>query len=497
MPPEIPENVKKRIIKRHQELVDELNSVIDNKSDRINDDQDIDGDLYLPRIRECYEIAHQMDAMKQTQNQILDNYVSKTPLHDSDDRKWLICSIKAENTPEAKAYNDKLYKEYQSNPDMLKATLFRKALTFNPQKLMDCYDKNVDLLKLYKEEHEAIDLADVLANSTGAPFYEGLNEEFVQGIEQMSETLNVIATPKHLALEALTDDFYAMPEVNKKQANAVVLGADKNNKDFSKYVRDTLESTAGNDLTTKPRAYFKYLSERHYDVDSNFLTTYVARQSNNIVMETADFSDVMEDPNNYEVYRRSSNESFAMRTVNKEYQAAYQKAWMLSFNRNNDIKDNVPLNETLGKHKGGFFEKMFNTTSKEYREFEKALQDYNNPNSPNYLNERNLRRKGNAYLGTKTKNGVLDWDNLSGTSKKRVGLVERTLGVLDMNHIIEESVDREYNETLNIKVKQSFLKEEDLSDVSIDSNMNKSLDNNKIINNNNIEIDVREDGINL
>ena len=489
MPKFIPEERKAKISKRYQELVEELNGFIDDKNLKLNQDDNFELYLDFPNTVESYNIAKEMEEMKNKQHQILDSFASKSPLKNEDDRKWLVCAIKSEDSPYAKAYNDKLYKDYQANPDKVKAMLFRKVMTFDPRQIMKCDDKNVELLRFYKENHEVVDLADVLANSNGAPFYEGQNKDFVKALEQMSEPLNVIAYPKRLALHATTDDFFAMPYMNDEQAKAIVLGADKKGHEFPNYVRDTLESMAGGDITVTPKAYFASIYDKNpaTNLDSSFLSSYIAKQKDHPnEKDVSDFSEYIKD-NSIDVYHRPEIESFRIRSINPEYEKAYQKNWLKFFNIENNVKEDTSIQETLSKHKGGFMERLFSTTSKEYKEYEKALEDYHNPKSIYYLNDKNLHIKSQAYLVHKGgKGGRIDLDKLDPTSRKRVELVRNTVQNLEQSKSFEKETEKSLEQGYPVQGK-AFLSEKDVSEE------NEIKDNNiiqkGIVNENIIEMD--------
>ena len=365
-------------------------------------------------------------------------------------------------------------------------------MTFNPQKLVSRKDDDLNLLQFYKENHDVVDLADVLANSNGAPFYQGQNRDFVEAIDQMSETLNVIAYPKHLAEKALTDDFYAMPYMNAEQAKEIVLNADKANRDFKGYVRDNLEALAGNDLTVAPKAYFDSINKTYLQngVDEKFLSTYVPLQVNNNIEPTfGDYSDAIKDPSGYQVFKRQELKSFNIRAINDEFSKTYQKEWLKGFNTKNKMPVTASIKETLAKNKGGFFENLFKTTSKEYKEYEKALEDYNNPNSDHYLDDKHLRTKSAAYLDHKGVKGNSDLSKLDETSKNRVKMVLNTVNNLDDADYIEKCAEKDLEQGYPAKA-VSFLSEKDVSEEHTQKENDKVMENENVININDIDMKI-------
>lgn len=90
----------------------------------------------------------------------------------------------------------------------------------------------------------------------------------------------------------------------------------------------------------------------------------------------------------------------------------------------------IDLNNMLSNYKGGLFERMFRTTSEEYRVFKATLLAFNDEDSKGYGDIDNLEGATRAYLYHKLPNFKEtdelpkdeDIRNLSGTSKKRVEL---------------------------------------------------------------------------
>ena len=90
----------------------------------------------------------------------------------------------------------------------------------------------------------------------------------------------------------------------------------------------------------------------------------------------------------------------------------------------------IDLNNMLSNYKGGFFERMFRTTSEEYRVFKATLLAFNDEDSKGYGDIDNLEGATRAYLYHKLPNFKEtdelpkdeDIRNLSGTSKRRVEL---------------------------------------------------------------------------
>lgn len=159
-------------------------------------------------------------------------------------------------------------------------------------------------------------------------------------------------------------------------------------------------------------------------------------------------------------------------------------------------------NEDLLKlNKGGFFERLFKTTSNEYLNFENAFKLFNDPNSQTYGNAEPVKNAAIAYLKYKiptfTDKQKLpkkeDIERLSGTSRKRAELCVGVLKAIDIenkradvsNDLLQEENENEFYENLNNNVDEAnnFKKIEDYfaeTDNSLSSDLNNSeMDANK------------------
>ena len=494
--PPIPDKEKEKIILRHKELVNQFNSLIGKEE--IKENKNLKKELDKEEVIASYHIAREIREIDQKQNRIFDSYASKYPLRDSDDRKWLITAIKHEDTLYAKAYNDKLFEQYNLNPEKLKAVLFKEAISFAPSKIMECKDDKHKLVEFYKENKNVLDMIYVLGNSYKAPFFEEENEAFKDSLDLMSEPLNVISYPKLLASDATYIDFYALPRVNQKQAENIVINAESKKQDFSTHVRNVLESTSNGDLNIAPEAYFNNIKEVNNNIDmqfkKNWLATYEAHTKKDYSDHAiSDFSEAFLEPNGATIKIRKDIDILKTRFINNEYMDVYRNKWQERFNKN--FKSNEAFNAKgiLAKHSGGIFEKMFGSTSNEFKEYSKAFEEYNDPKSNHYLDAKYLKEKGDAYLSYKTKDGTIDIDSLGDTAKKRINLIKATNKTIEESNLIEKEVDKEISKDLPVTYK-SFLNDSDLED-SNDISLNESME--KPLKKNNNIIEIEEDEVKL
>ena len=457
---------KDEIIKRNKQIIEEMNVYLTDEDDKKVEPLD-PSILDNPSTIASYRIAQEMKAMKEKQSEVYNSLFSNVNLRNPDDEKWLVHAIKVEDTPQARMYNQTVLKDYQENPDKLKAYLFKKVTTFNPVKLMTLKDDKGKMLEFYLNNHEVVDLANVLSETDNESIIADQGEEFKKTIKEISEPLSVIGYPAKIAKDALNVDYYAMPELDNNQNHWVIVRAERANKEFSPYVRDMLEEKEGNDLTCRPSEYFTKIKDVcRIKMNNEFISRYHAIEEQHDEVEIADFSDVIKNRNeNIDYIARNDSEFNKARFVNKYYMDKYNASWKETFQ--NVRKDNKPfdIERIKDQHKGGWFERLRGKTSKEYKNFIKALEDYNDPNSEHYLDKGYLKLKGDMYLKHKFKDKEVDLSKLSGTSLKRSKLVTDTIATLNQDKFIEANVDREISHGYPLE-QNNFLNASDVEEIA-------------------------------
>jgi hypothetical protein len=164
--------------------------------------------------------------------------------------------------------------------------------------------------------------------------------------------------------------------------------------------------------------------------------------------------------------------------INDAYEKEYSRVWQKHLSANYN-KEPFDLERIKNANKGGFFERMFNTTSPEYKRFIKALEDYNDPKSENYLNKDDLKDKASAYFDYKTRDGV-SFSKLNETERNRLALAASVVRTITEMENEKEKVDAEIFGNLEPSEieKEPLLDKDVVEDNFIDNNIEQ--DNNVI-----------------
>lgn len=89
------------------------------------------------------------------------------------------------------------------------------------------------------------------------------------------------------------------------------------------------------------------------------------------------------------------NEADMERNLNRVTES---KSFGVRYNLINKMGGRKELTENYNKTKPGFFARLFNTTSKEWKSLDKIYKDFNNPENENYGNKDALKNAAVAYL---------------------------------------------------------------------------------------------------
>ena len=137
-------------------------------------------------------------------------------------------------------------------------------------------------------------------------------------------------------------------------------------------------------------------------------------------------------------------------TYKEKEKSAKVRATTFLISKNRYYGETKTFGDILNKNNGGFFERLFNTTSNEYKNFKNAFKAYNDEKNPNFGNKKALKDAAFAYIKHKCPNAKEDeginynlLENVKGTSLKRVELCYS---------VLKELSDQEANEAYDKEI---------------------------------------------
>lgn len=481
---------KQLIIERHHELIDEFNKYLPDeyklKYDQ-NLEQRLDDEAEVKYYRALQEIAYR----QKRQKEILDKLIEK---HGDipQDRNLLArtfrSGLKTDGTDEADEYNEKLYLEYQNDPEKVFYKRYKGVLEFNPQLLLKAVDDKQKIADFYLKYQTICD--DGFAySSTISNKDANVNKALADASSGMSKVIEVLNAPRKY-LEGDLLDYLAFPQLTKDQASMIVAG------DSVKYMgTDSIYKEKFNkilfptDIGDVKKEYDLY-KKQGFIIGKGFFLRYSALKHDDATNKTKEIplddaiKQLKTNPN-VTIEERSPEEIADLMRINGTYDREYLGIWLQKFSEN---YKQVPFEyETIKEeNKGRFFERFFRTTSNEYRRFIDALGQYQDPTSPNYMNKRLLKDSAQAYFDHKTEDGI-SFNKIDKTGRDRLMLVSAVLKTFsDMDNNMDE-INNEINNNIygNNTQREPFLNGNEFEDDFIS---NKIENENEISNDIDLEI---------
>ncbi len=461
------ENEKNEIISNHKRLVDEFNLYLPNEI-KLSYDEELNDKLDDPKFANYYLTITGIDQKIKKQHEIYLKLISDYGDIPSDQlylARSFASGLKTEDTDEAREYNVKLYEEYKDHPDIAFYKRYKNVLEFDPEKLINVLDDPQKLLDFYKENQAVCDDAFVFASAMGNPdayISPGLRKA-ISGIQGMVE---VLAYPAHFVKNQKIEPL-AFPDLTDEQAQAIlagnplymsitnpislkfndILGA----KELEK-IKDSFNVVKNYGLEVGKDFFFKYVALK-FDSETN---SYKEMSIDNAIISKRTDDSII-------IRERTPKEVFELKRINSAFDNEYLNIFKRNFSNNYDKKP-FDYEEIRINNRGNLFERFFNRTSDQYKEFIEALRDFNDNSSPNYLNRDYLRNRAIAYNDYKISQG-LSFDKMSTTSQNRMKLASAVIKTLDdMDKDLNGLVNEVNKNIYGAEEKKQFLNEADVSD---------------------------------
>ena len=206
----------------------------------------------------------------------------------------------------------------------------------------------------------------------------------------------------------------------------------------------------------------KLLKEKGYLNDKETALTYKAVEVKDGKEKEINLLDALKSKNpNVKIVKRSEEEKQNMLYITNGIKLRYEvvrrfkEDFVSSYNDQNPQTkiDKFDQSKILDSHKGGFFERLFNTTSNEYKEFVENFKKFTDPNNHDTSVKDKLIESAKAYIEHKNIDNVVDLAALEdgSTGKERIKLCLSVLSSLDVklgsykliedNPVVEEKKD--------------------------------------------------------
>ena len=408
-----------------------------------------------PSLVGAYRAANEVKIKRETQDRILTEMKEKyRGFANNDDSSIISSSFKVEDTEEARQYNENLYRAYLNNPDQFIFAKIDGILQIRADAVNGLNDNFFDNAIFYRNNFEAIEDAEKIANIIETN--PNITKELKETLPSLKTFLDVLTYPKKIATKYESLDKIVFPFISEVKARKLIDNGfleDVENKQITDRVKVAAEPPA-----EQPSEYFKKVERNGADLHSKkeFLARVIAVKTQNNKEKIVDIDKfATKKEQGVHISTLDEFDSLKARLVTNAARDTYSFIWQDEFQRIR--KDNLPfsIDRIQDEHKGGFFERIRKTTSPQYKNMIQALREFNDPNSPNYLNYNHLKSKAQEYIVHKESQGYGRNKQYRGTSLARKNLADAILRIKDSHDkILNETRQSYYPKELDLENKE-------------------------------------------
>lgn len=380
---------KAEIIRRHKELVDQFNERLP-AGNKLQYDIELEKKLDDPKTVAIYRIGQEIKEIKAKQKAIqaeLENKYGASKEAKNAMSRSLFYAFKVEDTDEAKKYNEKLYRDYLEDPNKVAYQRYSKILDINPLDVYNLQDDKQKLAEYFLDTYplceEAYVFDGVINNGKPTP-------EMKNACKSMKKPLEVISYPRDILRNAHDLDYFAFPKMTVEQSAIIQNQGGEFMLNISPTLKSCLDNAISEETMDKPFNYFGKFAIHGINLEKGMLLKYKPVQrveaNGQVKYEEVSYDKLFKNNNgDVIVQKRTEEEIFQIKCMNKAFQAQYMKKWDKVFQQKSHTIGEFDMAAIEDRHKGGIMERyILHSTSQEYKNMIQAIKDIHDPNSPKY-----------------------------------------------------------------------------------------------------------------
>ena len=340
--------------------------------------------------------------------------------------------LKVDGSEASENFNRKLFKFYYNRPNEVSQAVLKGIIKADSTVYEGILKDDYERCKVYTDNfvrsyiaYEAQRVLDVMEKDGD------LTKEI-----KRNPMISFMQAQQSLGSGFGSADMFAMPKMTIEQLGLLSV---QSNPEKAKYMNIVAKNGFDSTFDTV-KEEIKLLNKTGVLDDKEPALTYKAIETKDGKEKEIKLLDALKskDPNvKIEIVKRSEEEKQNMLYITNGIKLRYEvvrrfkEDFVSSYNdRNPQTKiDKFSQSKILDSHKGGFFERLFNTTSKEYKDFVENFKKFTDPGNHDISVKDKLIESAKAYINHKNIDNVVDLANFDdATGKERINLC---LSVLD------------------------------------------------------------------
>lgn len=473
---ELTQQEKDLIISKHKALVDELNANLPDEL-KIQYDEDLPNRLEDPKEVEYYKTLEKIRTRTLRQRQIyseLESRFGAVPAGKDLMNRTFIYGLKTEDTDEAREYNEQLYQKYKSNPEVIFHKRYTNVMEFNPQKLFNIIDDKQKIAEFYLNNQKLCEDAFVFASVMQANESK-INPTLKSALSGMTKAIEDITGPIIDMKNDFGDAYFTFPKNLSIEQASMIISSNPQYMNLESPLRGNFNKVINaHEQEENAKDPFILYKSRGYKFTKGFFLKYKAtiqERGTDIPREIPLQEGIKRrGEEGVQISLRPIQEVNEIRKINNAYDNEYLKVWQEKFS-NNFNHQPFDYNRIKSQHQGNVVERFLRKTSREYKAFINQLKEYNDPNSPDYLNKNKLRQTAQAYYDHKAEQGI-SFANMDKTGRDRLKLVSAVIQTIDQVEAYENEVTNQVLSRLRDPEdieRESFLENEDVEDLNMEN----------------------------
>ena len=443
--------------RRYAEYVDKINAyfasvnkpLIDKEQGLKDLEASFNDEEKVAKYRLSNEIKEKEAKQKEIFNRLEEKYKG-IAVHD--EKNYLARGIKfmmkTDGSKESEKYNDDLVKAYYKNPEDFTHNYLKSLINYNPKELFEIGDDPVKQMEFARDNQALCAFSNEFINVARM---RGLNvpSDVKNSLECTTGLLEHVAKANKNSTQYSDLDYFAFPKLSEEQKQEVSWNSRKIfGGPLTPGQKHELMAKFGG--TKSFTSYANQLKEAGFDFNQEHpFTKYKAVQTNPETGEQKEVSlnDLIDKKPNVALQERSKEE---IDNINNNITGQHRLRFNFEFQKRLGQKMGKPYNifEAEKEMKGNLWDRWFHRPSTTFKGYMRALKDYSNPSSENYLDKKNLQRW--AYLVNYDINGK-KLEPSSEIERRRMEFAENTFKTLSEMERDKEKIDNEINKDIASK----------------------------------------------